>query len=176
MGLEEGLAAIGAAIRDAGGVDGVVGFSQGGAAAAMVASLLEDGRAEAFDAAAQSSGGIKYPNSFLGERSASTAAMPSHGRLKFAVIYSGFYASYPPYEAFYEPKIKTPMLHFIGSLDSVVEESRSLALVNACTDARVIYHPGGHFVPIGKDMVGQLVAFIRGACRESAEITKEGTE
>ena len=93
------------------------------------------------------------------------------GSLKFAVSYSGFLAPHSLYRAFYEPKIRTPTLHFIGSLDSVVEESRCLALVEACENARVIYHPGGHFVPIGKDMVGQLVAFIKEVCGEEAKET-----
>jgi fermentation-respiration switch protein FrsA (DUF1100 family) len=133
----------------------------------MVASLLEDGRAAAFGAAAaKASSGVLYPSSFSDVDSENSTAHLSP--LKFAVSYSGFLAPHPLYRAFYEPKIRTPTLHFIGSLDSVVEESRCLALVKACENAKVIYHPGGHFVPIGKDMVGQLVAFIRETCGEEA--------
>ena len=43
-GLEEGLETTADAIREVGGVDGVIGFSQGGCGAAFVASLLEEGR------------------------------------------------------------------------------------------------------------------------------------
>ena len=73
------------------------------------------------------------------------------------------------YAAFYEPKISTRTLHVVGTLDSVVEESRSLALVEACVEPTVVYHPGGHFVPIGKEMTGALVGFIRRCCKEGVE-------
>ena len=47
-GLASGLAAVARALRERGPFDGAVGFSQGGALAALVASLLEPGRAGAF--------------------------------------------------------------------------------------------------------------------------------
>ena len=150
------------AIKDAGGVDGVIGFSQGGAAAGMVASLLEPGRKQAFEKVKGENGeALGYPVSWegLGEE-------VGQGPLKFAVSYSGFYSPNDLYKGFYEPKIMTPMCHFIGSLDSVVEEGRSLALVDVCQDARKVYHPGGHFVPAGKEMAGVLVGFIRECCVE----------
>jgi hypothetical protein len=62
------------------------------------------------------------------------------------------------------------MMHFLGSLDTVVSEDRSLRLVEACVDGkgkeggvqRVVYHPGGHFLPSSqKQYVAALVAFIR---------------
>lgn len=156
--MEDGFHTIATAIREAGGIDGVVGFSQGGAAAALVASLLEPSRPSAFsDREAQ--GGMAYPSSFLELRG-------EQPPLRFAVSYSAFLAPNPRYAAFYEPKIGTPMLHVVGTLDSVVEESRSLALVEACVEPKVVYHPGGHFVPIGKEMVGALVGFIRQCCEE----------
>jgi hypothetical protein len=51
-GLEEGLARVAEVLRRDGPFDGVVGFSQGGALAGMVASLLEEGRMEVFERAA----------------------------------------------------------------------------------------------------------------------------
>jgi fermentation-respiration switch protein FrsA (DUF1100 family) len=87
------------------------------------------------------------------------------------VSYSGFGASTNSlYQGFYEPAIQTPMMHFLGSLDTVVSEERSLRLVEACANGRgkeggvqrVVYHPGGHFLPSSqKQYVGALVAFIR---------------
>jgi len=82
--------------------------------------------------------------------------------LRFAVIYSGFYA--PPRELawLYEPsRIGTPTLHFIGSLDTVVDESRSQGLVARCEDPVVVVHPGGHHVPVSKEWVMPLVGFIK---------------
>ena len=47
--MEAGFARLAQVLQDAGGpFDGVIGFSQGAAMAALVASLLEDGRPEAF--------------------------------------------------------------------------------------------------------------------------------
>ena len=81
--------------------------------------------------------------------------------LKFAVVYSGFFA--PPAELawLYEPRISTPTLQFIGSLDTVVDEGRSRGLVDRCDDPVVVVHPGGHYVPVSKEWTMPLVGFIR---------------
>jgi hypothetical protein len=123
---------------------------------------LEDGRRKAFNNC-EKEGAMGWPESFGNGREVVNPP------LKFAVSYSGFFAPNPLYKGFYEPNIKTPTLHFIGSLDSVVEESRCLALVEVCEKDRVVYHPGGHFVPIGKEMAGALVAFIRETCADPAK-------
>ncbi|KAF2651612.1 dihydrofolate reductase [Lophiostoma macrostomum CBS 122681] len=161
-GIEEGMSHIASVLKEEGPFDGVVGFSQGGACAAMVASLLEPGRREAFEAK-YSLGGMRYPESF--EADTGYVEGTIHPPLKFAVSYSGFAARGTElYRAFYEPKIKTPVLHFLGSLDAVVEEARSLALVEACetSEGRVVYHPGGHFLPSSqKAYVSALVGFIK---------------
>ena len=175
-GMEMGLSKIAETLREEGPFDGVLGFSQGGAAAGIVASLLESGRREAFEAA-QNKGGMRYPDSFTQDSGFIEEAI--HPPLKFAVSYSGFGASTNAlYQAFYVPKIKTPMLHFLGSVDTVVSEERSLRLVDACVDGRgkeggverVVYHPGGHFLPSSqRQYVAALVAFIQEAAGEPAE-------
>lgn len=163
-GLDQGLEAIAKVLREEGPFDGVVGFSQGGCAAGMVTALLESGRKEAFDKLEQQTNGASYPfpNSFLGEEKGTIV----HPQFKFAVSHSGFGASrQPQYKAFYEPKMTTPMQHFIGSVDTVVSEERCMQLVGDCEDGdrqgRVVHHPGGHFVPTQKASVMPLVAFIR---------------
>ena len=167
-GMERGLATIAECLRNEGPFDGVLGFSQGGAAAGMVAALLEQGRREAFEKA-QAKGGMRYPDAFTSDSGFIEEAV--HPSLKFAVSYSGFGASTNDlYQAFYDPKITTPMLHFLGSVDTVVSEERSLRLVDACVDGRgkdghaprLVYHPGGHFLPSSqKQGVAALVGFIR---------------
>lgn len=167
-GIERGLATVAETMSAEGPFDGVIGFSQGGAAAGMVASLLEEGRRAAFEAA-QLKGGIRFPDSFTKDSGYIEGSVQEP--LKFAVSYSGFGASTNAlYQAFYEPKIQTPMMHFLGSLDTVVSEERSLRLVEACENGkgkdggvqRVVYHPGGHFLPSSqKQYVAALVAFIR---------------
>lgn len=182
-GMEMGLGRIAETIEREGPFDGAIGFSQGGAAAGMVAALLEEGRRGAFESA-QSAGGMRYPDSFVRDSGFIEEAV--QGPLKFAVSYSGFGASTNDlYRAFYEPKIATPMMHFLGSLDTVVSEERSLRLVEACVQGRgreggvqrVVYHPGGHFLPSSqKQYVAALVAFIREVVGEGEVGAKGGKE
>ena len=158
-GMEQGLARIAETIQNNGPFDGVIGFSQGGAGAAIVASLLEVGRKDAF-AAVRSKDPTKfaYPKSFIKEDGS-----PIQPPLSFAVVYSGFAAPSELYSGFYEPKIKTPVLHFLGSLDTLVDEKRSRILVDSCEAAheRVVIHPGGHFLPSQKVWLDATVGFIR---------------
>ncbi|EKD11961.1 uncharacterized protein L3040_005933 [Drepanopeziza brunnea f. sp. 'multigermtubi'] len=157
VGLERGLEVVRETILAAGGVDGVIGFSQGGAFAGLVASLLEPARSSSFPSPSP------LPTSTTTPPFAYPAAWTAlnHPPLKFAVSYSGFYAQAEQYRGFYEPKIATRFLHVIGSLDSVVEEARSEGFVERCADALRVVHPGGHFVPVGKEWVGVLVGFLR---------------
>ncbi|EMC98013.1 hypothetical protein BAUCODRAFT_120925 [Baudoinia panamericana UAMH 10762] len=182
-GMEQGLARLAQVLKDEGPFDGAIGFSQGGAAAGMLASLLETGRREAFEAA-QSKGGMRYPDPFVQDTGFIEEVI--HAPLRFAVSYSGFGASTNAlYQAFYEPKIRTPMCHFLGSVDTVVEEARSLRLVDACIHGRgkeggvprVIYHPGGHFLPSSqKQYVAALVAFIREVLGETDQAASNGKQ
>ncbi|AEO64864.1 uncharacterized protein THITE_37820 [Thermothielavioides terrestris NRRL 8126] len=152
--LEEGMVRVAEAVRDgSGGIDGVIGFSQGGCMAAMLASAMEEGRA------------VGAPEH---ERWVSAVRAANGGRpLKFAVIYSGFYAVPEDLAWLYKPPIRTPTLHFLGSLDTVVDESRSQGLVERCQDPVVLTHPGGHYVPISKEWAMPLAGFIK-KCVESA--------
>lgn len=131
-------------------IAGVIGFSQGGSMAAMLAAAMENPHQAR-----------TVPS---GEDWAWVRAVREANRgipLRFAVIYSGFYA--PPEELawLYEPPVVTSTLHFIGSLDTVIDESRSRGLVTRCQDPVVIVHPGGHHVPVSKEWVMPLVGFIR---------------
>jgi len=178
-GIELGLARIVEVLKSEGPFDGVIGFSQGGAATGMVASLLEPGRREAFEAA-QAKGGMRFPESF--ENDTGLVEELIHPPLKFAVSYSGFAASANPlYQAFYEPQIRTPMLHFLGSVDTVVEEKRSLRLVDSCVDGRkdgrLVYHPGGHFLPSSqRQYVSALISFIKEVTEGTAGASDERLE
>ena len=163
-GIEEGLAAIAKCIREEGPFDGVIGFSQGATAAGMVASLLEgEYRLRGFEET-EKAGGMKYPQSFRAE---DVFVQPP---LKFAIVYSGFRAPGERYDGFYKPKIKTKLLHFIGQLDTVVEEERSRGLVACCEEERVVVHPGGHFLPSQRPWLDACIAFVR----EALEGEKKG--
>ncbi|KAL4973736.1 serine hydrolase FSH [Aspergillus desertorum] len=174
VGLEDGLDAIAKVLGEEGPFDGVIGFSQGAAMAAMVASLLEgERRREAFGRLASSSSsssgttieGFPYPPSF---------AKLDHPAMKFALCYSGFRSPGDRYKAFYEsPPIQTPILHVLGSMDAVVDERRSRSLVEACVgdperEGKVVWHPGGHFLPSQRPYLDAAVRFIR-ECLEGGQ-------
>ncbi|KAI0172589.1 hypothetical protein GGR52DRAFT_545318 [Hypoxylon sp. FL1284] len=152
-GLAQGMEAVAAAVRAAGGVDGVCGFSQGGALAALVASALE--HPHRTPPAAPDSSGDDW--SWVESLRAANGGRP----LRFCVVYSGFYAPLDSLRWMYEPPIATPNLQFIGSLDTVVDESRSQGLVDRCRDPQVVTHPGGHYVPVAKDWAMALAGWLR---------------
>ncbi|KAL4884708.1 serine hydrolase FSH [Aspergillus karnatakaensis] len=158
VGLEDGLDAIAKVLGEEGPFDGVIGFSQGAAMAAMVVSLLEEKRQEAFKLFSAAGEGFKYPASF---------EALNHPALKFALCYSGFRSPGERYKAFYEsPPIQTPILHVLGSLDAVVDEGRSRTLIEACAgdpegEGKVVWHPGGHFLPSQRPYLDAAVRFIR---------------
>ncbi|KAK4234133.1 serine hydrolase FSH [Achaetomium macrosporum] len=152
-----------AGAREAGGggvVDGVIGFSQGGCVAGMLAAALEEGR-NCGEEAKEHEGWVKAVREANGGRP-----------LKFAVIYSGFWAVPQDLGWLYEPKIRAPTLHVLGSLDTVVEESRSLGLVERCEDPVVLTHPGGHYVPVNKEWVMPVAGFIKKCVEGAADATK----
>jgi predicted esterase len=164
--LELTLGTLKDCLKKDGPFDGVIGFSQGAALAGFLTSLLETSRQEVLEAAKLAGKRTDgYPKTLLGEE-----GQPIHPPFKFAVCYAGFMASEPGSEALYNPKITTPVLHVIGSLDTVVPEDRMLDLVNACEPAPgssegsnrwLLRHPGGHFVPTGKMEIAGLVGFIK---------------
>lgn len=173
QGLDEGIETIARVLADEGTFDGVIGFSQGAAFAAMVASLLEPGRKGSFEyfadmadhessISSSSAGdpvtGIPFPTSF---------DKLTHPPFKFAICYSGFIAPGARHRAFYErPRIQTPVLHVLGSLDGIVEEDRSRMLIGVCAgdaekEGKVIWHPGGHFLPSQRPFLDGAVNFVR---------------
>lgn len=164
--LEEGMLRLAETIASARGdgdvgVDGVVGFSQGGSMAAMLAAAMEvDGQGKAREVKGEAD-----------RRWVEAVRAANGGRgLKFAVVYSGFSAAPEGLGWLYAPRVRTPTLHFIGSLDTVVEEGRSRGLVERCEGAVVVVHPGGHYVPVSREWVMPLVGFIRKCVEEEAKL------
>jgi hypothetical protein len=60
----------------------------------------------------------------------------------------------------YNPKIRTPTLHLIGTVDTVVGEDRSRDLASKCVEPSILPHAGGHHVPHNKFIVGAVAGFI----------------
>ncbi|KAF3762038.1 hypothetical protein M406DRAFT_342688 [Cryphonectria parasitica EP155] len=148
-GFEEGMLSIADAIEEAGGVDGVIGFSQGAAVGALVASALERSRD------VREGEGHKMWVERLRKAN-------SEQPLRFCVLYSGFVARPgAQLEWLYEGGIMTRTCHFFGSMDMVVAESRCKDLVEKCVEPEVIVHPGGHHVPVRKEWVAPLLDFLK---------------
>ncbi|KAI3318845.1 hypothetical protein HD806DRAFT_539872 [Xylariaceae sp. AK1471] len=163
-GFPDSMHRIASSVREAGGVDGVIGFSQGGCMAALVASALEEPPRTPPSHSATSD------VAWLQDLRQANRNRP----LKFCVNYSGFYAPESTgLQWLYEPAIATPTIHFLGSLDTVVEEKRTQALIERCRDPMVLTHPGGHYVPVARDWVMPLVGWLRQRLVEDAEGAKE---
>ncbi|KAI1641530.1 serine hydrolase-domain-containing protein [Biscogniauxia mediterranea] len=183
-GFEAGMHAIADAVRASGGpVDGVLGFSQGGAMAALVAAALEHPYRSPPPppSPSPSSSSSSAPSSSSSASAAdyswvSALREANGGRaLRFCVVYSGFYAPHGGFRWLYEdPPLATPSLHFLGGLDTVVDEARSRGLVERCRDPVVLVHPGGHYVPVAKDWVVPLVGWLRQRYLEEPEPDEEG--
>ncbi|KAJ5015527.1 Dihydrofolate reductase [Colletotrichum sp. SAR 10_99] len=157
--LDAGVRAVAAAIREAGGnVDGVLGFSQGAAFAGLLTAMLETPHRDV----------PEEMRPWVDELREANGGKP----FKFAMMYCGFFAPPPELQWAYEPKIKTPTLHFLGSLDTVVEESRSQGLVERCEEPMVVVHPGGHYVPISKEWAMPLIGFIKKIADDEAAKSK----
>ncbi|KFA64766.1 hypothetical protein S40285_01358 [Stachybotrys chlorohalonatus IBT 40285] len=156
--FDEGMATIAKAIREAGGVDGVCGFSQGGAVAGLVAAALEDHR--------------EPPEGPTGQWARDLREANNNRPVRFAVSYSGFFAPVESLRWCYDPVITTPTLHYIGSLDTVVDESRSQGLIDRCQKPTVLIHPGGHHVPVAKEWAMPLAGFVRDHAQDGMPGTK----
>lgn len=106
--------------------DGVFGFSQGAAMAALLAALLERPHS--------------YPP-FLIDGEA------PHPPFKFCVAVSGFKAPGSLSAETFGISYSTPTLHVIGRNDVIVIEERSKGLLDLSRNKRLEKHDGGHFVP-----------------------------
>ncbi|KAI3395556.1 hypothetical protein diail_1218 [Diaporthe ilicicola] len=157
-GFAEGMCAIADAIQEAGGVDGVLAFSQGAAVAALVAAAMEPDRALPEDEAQRA---------WVVRLREANAGRP----LRFCVLYSGFVARPGAGLGWlYEGRIRTPTCHFFGSLDTVVEEDRCRALADLCVEPEVFVHPGGHHVPVRKEWVAPLTGFLKNVLKKEDEV------
>ncbi|KAI0070566.1 FSH1-domain-containing protein [Panus rudis PR-1116 ss-1] len=106
--------------------EGVFGFSQGAAMAAILAALLERPHV--------------LPE-FLVDGN------PPHPPLTFCVAVAGFRPRSPLCDKIFLPSYSTPTLHVLGRTDVIVVEERSKTLLDVSENKRIEYHDGGHFVP-----------------------------
>ncbi|EAU91927.2 hypothetical protein CC1G_04694 [Coprinopsis cinerea okayama7 len=137
--------------------DGVFGFSQGAAFAALISALLHSIMIAIFPSALirhLHNGIIDPPSPFISlERPEAyppflVDGKAPHPPFDFCVAVSGFKVSDPICEPIWgEDGFSTPTLHVIGKTDVVVVEERSRALLAISKNPRLEEHVGGHFVP-----------------------------
>ncbi|TRM64809.1 serine hydrolase FSH [Schizophyllum amplum] len=106
--------------------DGILGFSQGAAVAALLAAILEKPDA--------------YPDILVDGK-------PPHPPFDFCLAACGYRLQDPRFDAVYRDGYSTPTLHLIGRADKLVGSDLTQSLVDVSLDKRVEYHDGGHFVP-----------------------------
>lgn len=83
--------------------------------------------------------------------------------------------AHPAYNSLYYPKLQTPILHFIGTLDSMIAEPLTLRLAQQCQIQNIRYFAGGHFVPRHSEIVSEVAGFI-GDSFGSGMISKTGDD
>ncbi|KAF9448267.1 hypothetical protein P691DRAFT_56168 [Macrolepiota fuliginosa MF-IS2] len=138
-GLEESIAVVRDVLKTR-KFDGIMGFSQGAAFAAVISALLEKPHT--------------YSPFLVDGKS-------PHPPLKFCIAVSGFKLTDPICDILFTPSYSTPTLHVIGKNDVVVIEERSRKLVEVSSNKRVEEHEGGHFVPSKGSWRKFLAEFLR---------------
>ncbi|KAK0207996.1 FSH1-domain-containing protein [Desarmillaria ectypa] len=120
--------------------DGVFGFSQGAAVAALLCALLEKPES--------------YPPFLIDGKS-------PHPPFKFCVAISGLRIRDPLADVLFNPPYSTPTLHIIGKNDVIVSSARSQELMDVSGNKRIEEHDGGHFIPSKTPWRKFLAAYIR---------------
>jgi len=144
-------------VREDGPFDGVMGFSQGSALAALI--ILRAAIQKVVDYNV-------FPNEKLRCRiNEMKTRFPKELMVfKFAILFSGFRSYSSRHSPIYEmiesikqstPKlldeIVIPTLHIIGKEDNVIDTNMSEELLSLfkLTKSETLYHDGGHFIPAG---------------------------
>lgn len=140
VGLESSLEFIGSMLEDEAPVHAIMGFSQGAGLAGMLCALLQTDQKE----------------HVLRNLMPANIVTPQAG-----VIFSGFKARFSQYDSIYKNGINVPILHVVGTGDSLVRTERSQALIHLCTGAKILTHEGGHNIPKGDDDTTEIAHFIR---------------
>ncbi|KIM75675.1 hypothetical protein PILCRDRAFT_798693 [Piloderma croceum F 1598] len=125
LGLDASLALLKDVLK-ADRYEGVFGFSQGAAFAALLAALLEKPHL--------------YPSFLIDGQS-------PHPPFKFCVSVSGFKPPDQLATILMSPSYSTPTLHVLGKNDVIVIEEWSKVLLEISANKRIEEHDGGHFVP-----------------------------
>jgi hypothetical protein len=111
-------------------IDGLFGFSQGGALTGLLAALRESPRAAS---------GLDF---------------------EFAIMVGGFTSFLPQHADLFLRPLTIPSVHVIGRSDGIVPRSDSLELAGRFTDPLVLEHGGGHVIPADRAVAQPIARFL----------------
>lgn len=132
-GFSEAIGFINEIFQTKGPFDGIFGFSQGGCLASILCKIA-----------------MNQENIY------------EFIRFKFAIIAAGFKSNQTQHNCFYDLNIKIslPTLHLIGNGDKVIPSDLSNNLTNYFLDPKILYHDGGHFIPVNAESKVAFVEFL----------------
>jgi hypothetical protein len=88
--------------------------------------------------------------------------------IRFAILASGFIPRdvelSQRFDAMPAQAIALPTLHIIGDTDTWVTPDRSHALVAKFAQAVVVSHPGGHVLPVSKELTSKYHDWLAQFC------------
>ncbi|PMD32516.1 hypothetical protein L207DRAFT_440465, partial [Hyaloscypha variabilis F] len=132
---------------------GIIGFSTGASTALVLASLAERGAsAEVMQ--------LFRLDASVSETCTSYSNLLPSWNFKFAIFASGCRCSHPQYTPLFEPRIKLPVLHFIGEYDTYLPRSEMEKFSGSFENITTKYHPGAHFIPRYKECQQAMLDFI----------------
>lgn len=139
-------------------IHGVLGFSQGGAVAGMISSLLDCGENPEKIAAIRAQG---LPvDDFL--------QLPAQKPLRFCIGIGGYQATVKYYGSLYQWPIQTPSIHALASMDAVVEHYETMKMANSFASYEIVQYHGSHFCPRDRVTIEALACFALRNCCESS--------
>lgn len=135
--------------------DGIIGFSQGATLATMLAALCE--------------GGSTRLRALAEQGEPVLIARPQHP-FKFALLSCGYKGTEKYYSGFYSPRLTTPILFDVATLDHMVEPSQSDEWVSVCARGQKIVRQGGHWFPTNEKSLSSMASFALQALSEMSEL------
>jgi hypothetical protein len=142
-GIIESLEMLAAMLRE-NHFDGIIGFSQGATLATMLAALCE---------------GDSSRLRALAEQGEPVVIAPPQPPFKFALLSCGYKGTEKYYSGFYNPRLTTPILFDIATLDHMVETSLSNEWISVSHTSQNILRRGGHWFPTDEKSLCSMVSF-----------------
>ncbi|KAG1670653.1 Esterase OVCA2 [Nymphon striatum] len=138
MGMDESIEFVKKVLIEEGPIDGIMGFSQGAALAAIISSLKAKGESARFKR-----------NLKLNPNSSSDGVFRSYiaNTFWFTILVSSFKSRCSLHEDLYSPTIFIPSLHVYGEGDEVVHTDMSEEVCYHFDQPTRLIHPGGHYIP-----------------------------